>query len=90
MTQSQENKGITIRGRDLGIILAFASIIIGGVVDSALTRARVAEHDALLKQYSPAVMYQKQETMADDIGEIKGDVKAMAKAMNDYFKSQSK
>jgi len=82
---TETSKGLTIRGRDLGIILAFASIIIGGIVDSALTRAKVAELERIQQQYPSMVMYERQSTMARDIGEIKTDVKSMIKSMNNYL-----
>ena len=81
-------KGITIRPKDLGIILAFATIIVGSVVDSALTRATVAGHDAKLKQYPPSVIFTNQENMAEDLKDLKDDMKTLVGAFNEFIKAQ--
>ena len=81
-------KGITVKAKDLGLILAFATIIVGSIVDSALTRARVAEHETKFKTYPPSILYTNQVNMADDLKEIKDDMKTLIGAFNDYMKPQ--
>jgi len=85
---SNGEKGITIRARDLGIVLTFATIIVGSIVDSALTRSKVAEHELKFKTYPPSIMYTNQANMADDLKEIKDDMKTLVGAFNDFIKTQ--
>jgi len=80
--------GIVIKGKDLGIIVLFASIIIGSVVDSALTRAKVSEHEAKFNKYPPSILYTNQINMTEDVKEIKEDMKEMLNAVNDFIKTQ--
>ena len=84
----QEKNGITIRAKDLGVILTFAVIIVGSIVDSAITRAKVEEHDLKFKTYPPSVLYTNQANMADDLKEIKEDMKTLVSAFNDFMQSQ--
>jgi len=81
---SNGEKGITIRAKDLAVILAFATIIISSIVDSALTRAKVAEHDDTLKQYPSAVIYTTQQVLVKDVKEMKGDMKEVLKLVTKF------
>ena len=80
--------GITIRAKDLGILLTFLTIIIGSVVDSALTRATVAENKAKLDKYPPSVIFTNQKNMADDLKEMKDDMKTLVNAFNNFVTEQ--
>lgn len=77
-------KGITIRARDLGIVLTFAAIIVGSIVDSALTRATVDSHESVLKQYPPAVIYTTQRVLVEDVKEMKSDMKEVLKLVTEF------
>jgi len=82
-----DSKGITISGKNLGQWVAIMVIIVGSIVDSALTRSKVAEHEARFLLNPPEVAAADRDNMAEDLQEIKTDVKDLAKAINEYFQS---
>ena len=83
-----ETKGITISSKNLSIWIVIATIVISSIVDSALTRAQVQKITLQLEKNPPEVIVTNQKNMADDIGEIKDDVKDLVKAWNDWARSQ--
>jgi hypothetical protein len=89
-TTSTNGKGVTIRAKDLGIILTFATIIIGSIVDSALTRDQVKRNAKDIEDIKSVILRVEvistnQDRMADDIKEIKTDVKSFAVAFQEYI-----
>ncbi len=82
-----ETKGLTISGKNLATWITIAIIVVGSIVDSALTRAQVGQNTKKLEDNPPEVIVTNQKNMADDISEIKDDIKDLAKAINDYFLS---
>ena len=66
-----ESKSITISGKNLMTWVAIATIAIGSIVDSALTRDKVTRHDALLNQYNIPVMNEQMKNIAGDVSELK-------------------
>lgn len=47
-----ESKGVTITGKNLGVWIAIATIIVGSIVDSALTRSQVQDNTKELETYN--------------------------------------
>jgi hypothetical protein len=82
-----ESKVLTISGKNISVWIAIATIFIGSIVDSALTRDQVRRNQAQLDTYPLAVYATQQNAMAQDIEEIKTDVKDLAKAINEYILS---
>lgn len=66
-----DTKGITISGKNLATWIAIATILIGSIVDSALTRDKVSRHEALLNQYNIPVMNEQMKNIAGDVTELK-------------------
>jgi len=66
-----DTKGITINSNNLALWVMIATIVVGSIVDSALTRATVARHDKILNEHNVAVMNEQMENMAEDMKEIK-------------------
>lgn len=64
--------------------LAIAVIIIGSIVDSALTRDQVRRNTLQLEENPPAVFAAEQKNIAKDVDEMKGDVKDLVKAFNEW------
>lgn len=80
-----ESKGLTISGKNLATWITIFIIVVSSIVDSALTRAQVGQNTKKLEDNPPEVIVTNQKNMAEDIREIKDDIKDLAKAINDYF-----
>lgn len=83
-----DTKGITITTKNLGLWVMIATIIVGSIVDSALTRSQVAKNTKQLEANPPEVIVVNQENMAGDIREMKTDLKDLVKAWNEWMRSQ--
>ena len=70
--------------KNLALWLTIAGILIGSIVDSAMTRDQVDRNRKSLEKYPPAVFANEQADMAEDIDEIKGDLKELVRAFNEY------
>ena len=77
-------KGVTISSKNLAVWLTIAMIIVGSIVDSALTRSQVDRNTKELDTYNLSVIVTTQNNIAEDVTEMKGDVKALIKTFNDY------
>ena len=65
-----ETKGVTISGRNLTVWVAIATIIIGSIVDSALTRSQVQRNTKELETYNLSVLSYKMDEMDKKLDKI--------------------
>ena len=76
----------------LAIILSVIAILgaVGGYgaarAKSAVIERMVLEHEKLLDQNNLPVIVTNQNNMADDVREIKGDVKDLVQSFNEYVR----
>ena len=80
-----DTKQLTISGKNLATWIVIATIAIGSIVDSALTRDKVERHEQLLKQYNIAVMNEQMKSVAADVKELKD---LLTEFMKEYNKHQ--
>ena len=84
MTEPKTN-GIRITGRDIGTIITFLALIIGGIAKFERQQVQIEQMKAEWDKYPPAVMFTNQVGMAEDIQEIKTDMKSLVKAVNEFI-----
>ena len=65
-----ETKGIIISGKNLMVWVAIATIIIGSIVDSALTRSQVQRNTKELETYNLSVLSYKMDEMDEKLDKI--------------------
>ncbi|OFY66616.1 MAG: hypothetical protein A2Y71_03745 [Bacteroidetes bacterium RBG_13_42_15] len=82
---TETKRGINITGRDIGVIIAMLSIIIGGVTKFERQQVQIEQIRAEWEKYPPAVMYTNQLNMSKDISEIKTDMKTLVVAVNKFM-----
>ena len=78
-------KGITVNPKLLSQWTAIIVIVVGSIVDSALTRDQVRRNTGQLEANPLAVFATEQKNMAEDVKEIKEDVKDLTKTVSDYM-----
>ena len=67
-----ESKGVTISGRNLATWVVIATIIVGSIVDSALTRSQVQDNTMQLDTYNLSVLSYKMDEMDKKLDKITG------------------
>jgi len=72
-----DSKGVTITGRNLSLWIVIATIVVGSIVDSALTRAQVQRNTEELETYNLSLIdYQlkqingKQDNITNKLDEL--------------------
>lgn len=75
MTNGSQSKGITITGKNLATWIAIATMLIGSIVDSALTRDQVKRNTEQLTKHNLEVLEVKLE-------HIEGEMASMNKKLD--------
>ena len=65
-----ETRGVTISGKNLTVWVTIALIIIGSIVDSALTRSQVDRNTKELETYNLSVLSYKMDEMDEKLDKI--------------------
>jgi len=82
---NNSGKGLMINMKSFTQWFAIIVIVVGSIVDSALTRDQVRRNTEQLETNPPAVFAIEQRNIADDIKEIKGDMKDLTESFNEYM-----
>jgi len=64
------SNGVTISGKNLMVWIAIATIVIGSIVDSALTRSQVERNTKELETYNLSVLSYKMDEMDEKLDKI--------------------
>ena len=83
-----DTKGIRVTGKDIGFIVTVLAMVIGFFVKFEAMKNQVQANTQRLEKNPPEVAATNQQNMAEDISEIKGDVKELVKAWNQWARSQ--
>ena len=83
-----EGKGIKITGKDIGVLVMILGMVITFFVKFEVMKVAVSENTKARELNPPEVIVNNQKNMAEDIGEIKDDLKGLVDAWYEYLQSQ--
>ena len=83
-----ETKGFTISGKNLSVWVTIVVIIVGSLVDSALTRDQVRRNTKELEQYDLGIISYKLEDISKEVSAINTKTDQIFTLVQDYLKDQ--
>lgn len=83
-----ETNGIKINSKNLSVWIAIATIVVGSLVDSALTRDQVKRNTQELESHNLDIIEYKLEDIEQTVHDINDKTDEIFKLAQDYFMNQ--
>jgi len=74
--------------RDISWIVTIIIVVGGFVIRTEILNSKVKELEKTNELYNPAIIMTNQKNIAEDVDEIKGDVKELIRVFNEYMLNQ--